>query len=977
MNISKKEKIHVLISSALIISATLCYAVFNFRELDLDPIESVFDGFSAVLLIYLILFAVILGIKSLFIKKNSFFNTLYLTSYAFTIIVLIAYLVGELNPRKGNDIQELEQNIDHAGIIEALDGESLVRGTKIYNNNCINCHGHPDVEGSLPNASKFWEPNWKTKSDPFGMYQTLTQGVGAMPAQLKMTPREKYDVIHYIRNEFIQQNELEPFLLTAEYLKGLPKGATRGPVSKPYNPWSDQNYGNFLINTYELVDEKNGIKRFHSPGPSPFPDEDYLKNNFAYKGIAVRLDQGSGGISKGKVWMIFDHDLMRVAGGWSGEGFIDWNGILLNDRHETYPRTIGKLDFKTPVGPGWANPVNGSFEDPRFTARDGRKFGPLPKAWSDYKGIYHFGEDIILSYTVGASDILERLGSETMENQFVFTRTLNIGPSSSILKLRVAPTTSQVKILGSGARLSEENGYVILTVDSSRSTQLKIFIADARISTFDALFKASSGPESLLKYTQGGPAHYPEILTTQIKRGSDDGLFAIDELSPPYENPWNCRMKLSGIDFMSDGNIAAVCTTDGDVFLVTGLTSKGDSLQWKRIGSGLFQPLGLKIRNDKIYVICRDQLVLLHDLNGNDETDYYESFNHDHQVTDHFHEFAMGLQADEHGNFYYAKSGRHAREALVPQHGTLIKVSSDGSKSQIIASGFRAANGVCLNPDGSFLVTDQQGYWNPMNRINWIETGQSNTFYGNMWAYNPPKDSTRKAMNEPMIWVDMEFDRSPSELVWVDSEKWGPLNGSLLSFSYGYGKMQLVLHEEVNGKKQGGVIDIPKMKFYTGVMRGRFHPDDEHLYLCGMEAWSTTQNQRTGDLYRIRYTGKTITFPIKLNAKKTGMTLTFASDLNSESATEISNYEVKKWDLIRSRKYGSERYNIETLDISDIKISADGKTVKLILEDIAPVDVMTIKYNVLDKEGVSLQGTVQNTIHALGDDEDDFITSIK
>jgi hypothetical protein len=38
---------------------------------------------------------------------------------------------------------------------------------------------------------------------------------------------------------------------------------------------------------------------------------------------------------------------------------------------------------------------------------------------------------------------------------------------------------------------------------------------------------------------------------------------------------------------------------------------------------------------------------------------------------------------------------------------------------------------------------------------------------------------------------------------------------------------------------------------------------------------------------------------------------------------------------------------------------------------------MTIKYNVLDKAGVSLQGTVQNTIHALGDDEDDFITSIK
>ena len=100
------------------------------------------------------------------------------------------------------------------------------------------------------------------------------------------------------------------------------------------------------------------------------------------------------------------------------------------------------------------------------------------------------------------------------------------------------------------------------------------------------------------------------------------------------------------------------------------------------------------------------------------------------------------------------------------------------------------------------------------------------------------------------------------------------------------------------------------------------------------------------------------------------MPLTFDSELNSESATEISNYEVKNWDLIRSRKYGSERYNIETLDISDIKISAYGKTVKLILEDIATVDVMTIKYNVLDKKGVSLHLTVQNTIHALGNDED-------
>ncbi len=197
--------------------------------------------------------------------------------------------------------------------------------------------------------------------------------------------------------------------------------------------------------------KKPESERYHSPGPVPFADEDYSKNNFAYKGIAVRLDKGEGGVSKGNTWMIFDSDVMRIAGGWTGEGFIDWNAILLNDRHETYPRTIGKLHFETPVGPGWANPSNGSFEDPRFTARDGRKFGPLPKTWSDYKGLYHHGDNIIFSYTVGTADVLEQLGMEKSGEETVFTRTLNISPSNSILKLKVAPATNKVSLRGEGA----------------------------------------------------------------------------------------------------------------------------------------------------------------------------------------------------------------------------------------------------------------------------------------------------------------------------------------------------------------------------------------------------------------------------------------------------------------------------------------------------------------------------------------------
>ena len=45
-----------------------------------------------------------------------------------------------------------------------------------------------------------------------------------------------------------------------------------------------------------------------------------------------------------------------------------------------------------------------------------------------------------------------------------------------------------------------------------------------------------------------------------------------------------------------------------------------------------------------IHVACRDQIARLHDLNGDLEIDWIECFNNDHQVTEHFHEFAMGLQ---------------------------------------------------------------------------------------------------------------------------------------------------------------------------------------------------------------------------------------------------------------------------------------------------------------------------------------------
>ncbi|MAG93961.1 MAG: heme-binding protein [Planctomycetaceae bacterium] len=1112
-------------------------------------------------------------------------------------------------------LPEYEQKVDHAGFLGDLDSAAFKRGEAIYNRLCINCHGTHDKPGSLPTSLKFASGKFKNGHDPFTMYQTLTRGFGMMVAQTWMVPSQKYDVIHYIREAYLKQhNPSQYFPIKREYVASLPKGDTRGPEPSNILEWEQMDYGPNLVMTLEVGEDAK---------------------NFAYKGNAVRLDAGPGGVSQGRYWMAFDYDTLRGAAAWSGKGFIDYNGINFNGRHNIHPRVVGDVQLANPTGPGWGRPEDGSFEDVRLVGRDDRIYGPLPRDWAQYKGMYYHGPRTIVRYTVGKTEVLEMPGMLAETAQPVFTRTFNVGPRATDLLLQVAhrdepgagllvhpamvpgdgrpgsakPTFVQFGPAGGdesrqpdrvadassfnggtrvevsqaekinlqesdftitarirtkqdgsifarttngprwvpngmawfirGGRLTFDIGWVgaytgarrvsdgkwhDVAVTYERSSGAVQFFVDGkpdrkkpgtlkpkgpvdkpvvRIGFAAANFpskpffdgrisevryyntvleseqlqadaeiggnaliarwdlsasknsvvrdatgreqdgtvivgKAASGSnrasgwtvagtegdderfewfaeegnlrlripagteprkftlwfgtaakrdemavlaesvvldepgQDLGRYTQGGPSRWPQVLESVAILGEDAGPFAVDVLKRPTDNPWFCRMRLTGFDFTPDGKAAIVSAWDGSIWLVDGLdglpqqTPDGErsvKITWRRIASGLFQPLGVKVLEGKVYVTCRDQICILHDLNGDDEIDYFESFNNDHQVTDHFHEFAMGLQSDEEGNLYYAKSARHALTALVPHHGTLLRVSKDGLRTDIVANGFRAANGVCLNPDGTFIVTDQEGHWNPKNRINYVSEGG---FYGNMFGYHNVTNSADEAMEQPLCWITNAFDRSPAELLWVDSERWGPLNKRLLNLSYGYGKVYVVPHEKIDGQPQGGMCEFPIPRFPTGVMRGRFHPQDGQLYLAGMFAWAGSQ-QQPGGLYRIRYTGKPVHLPVELKATRKGMTLVFSGELDVKSASDAGNYRVKVWDLKRTASYGSKHYNEHSLEVTSANVDADGKTVRLTIPEIAPTWGMEIRYRFKSANGETIDGTVHNTIHELGE----------
>jgi putative heme-binding domain-containing protein len=836
-----------------------------------------------------------------------------------------------------------ERDLDHAGLIRGLNGRSLKRGEAIYVRVCANCHGDLDRPGSMPTSPRFAEGKFKNGADPYRMYRTLTHGFGMMTPQTWMVPEQKYDVIHYIREAYLRPHIRSSYAkVDAAYLAGLPAGKSRGPKPSRIEPWVSMNYGPSLTATLEVGD----------------------KGNFAYKGVAVRLDNGPGGVSRGRHWMLYDHDTLRVAAAWAGEGFIDWNGINFNGRHGVHPRVAGRVAFANPVGPGWADPKTGRFTDPRTRGADGKPYGPLPRAWARYRGLYHYGEQVILSYTVGEAAILEMPAYELAPaGGVIYTRTLNVGRSPRDLWMRVAPSGTAVALVGGKTGLVEKDGYAVLHVPAAATpVALKLLLSDDR-DALRAFTRAAAPAGSLEAFTKGGPRRWPEVLKTKATGGGDRRAFAVDDLTLPTGNPWNCQLRLTGFDFFADGRRAAVCTWDGDVWLVGGVAAPHKGLSWRRIASGLFQPLGLKVVKEKVHVGCRDQIVTLHDLNGDGETDFYECFNNDHQVTEHFHEFAMGLQTDAAGDFYYAKGARHALKAVVPQHGTLLRVSRDGARTDILATGFRAPNGVCVNRDGTFYLTDQEGFWLPKNRINLVERGG---YYGNFWGAHDVKDPSDEAMKQPVCWITNSFDRSPSEMLWVTGNGWGPLEGALLNFSYGYGKVYVVPREKVGGVVQGGMCALPLPPFPTGVMRGRFHPKNGQLYCCGMFAWAGNQT-RPGGFYRVRYTGKPVHLPIRLNATRRGMTVAFTGALDARTAGDPRNYSVKTWSLKRSAAYGSKHYDEKSARVTAVKVAADGRTVTLEIAGMKPTWCMEIRYSVKSAGGGVVEGVVHNTVHRLGE----------
>ncbi len=425
----------------------------------------------------------------------------------------------------------------------------------------------------------------------------------------------------------------------------------------------------------------------------------------------------------------------------------------------------------------------------------------------------------------------------------------------------------------------------------------------------------------------GGPAQWPDEIVTSITLGSTSP-YAIDSVELPFKNPWNSLMFIGDHDFLPDGT-ALLCTMQGDVWRVKGLEPNSTKARWRRIASGLHHALGIVTSGSEIYVLGRDQITRLHDLNHDEEIDFYECFSRACDTSPAGHDFTCGLWRDAEGNFYTA-SGKQG----------LVKISADGQRLQVLATGLRNPDGLGLYPDGTVTVPSSEGDWVPASQIGIVPAGQSGKYFG----HGGPRDG--KAPDLPLIYLPRGLDNSSGGQVFVSSDRWGPVQGQMVHLSYGAASHFLLLRDEVAGTHQGAVVQLPG-EFRSSVHRGRFNPVDGQLYVSGMGGWGNYSSD-DGCFERVRFHGDPtkVQLPIGFHVHENGITVRFTQPVNREVATTVANQFAQAWNYRYSGGYGSAEYSTrhpdlrghDTLEIPSVHVVGDGRELFVSLPDLQPVN---------------------------------------
>ncbi|MEZ4918765.1 MAG: family 16 glycoside hydrolase [Saprospiraceae bacterium] len=412
---------------------------------------------------------------------------------------------------------------------------------------------------------------------------------------------------------------------------------------------------------------------------------------------------------------------------------------------------------------------------------------------------------------------------------------------------------------------------------------------------------------------------------------------ALTEVHPSYDlsqaRPNEFLPKVAGMDFMSDGRLV-VSTWDamGGVYILENVDSGDpDKIKYKRIAKGLAEPLGLKVVNDTIYVLQKQELTRLIDTDGDEIIDEYQCFAKGWRASANFHEFAFGLAYKD--NHFYATlaigimPGGASARPQIPDRGKVIRISKADGSIEFIARGLRTPNGIGLGVDDEIFVADNQGDWLPSSKILHVSKGA----FFNSYAVDSANVASLP-VKPPVVWLPQdEIGNSPSTPLALND---GPFKGQMIHGEVTHGGVKRVYVEKVNGEYQGCVFRFIQ-GLEAGVNRMVWGPDGA-LYIGGIG--NPGNWQQNGKLWyglqRLKYNENPSFEMLAVRAKTNGIEIEFTEPLREGDGWSTSHYDIQQWRYVPTIEYGGPKVDPEVLPVRSASVSKDRKSVFLEIDGI-------------------------------------------
>lgn len=687
-------------------------------------------------------------------------------------------------------------------------------------------------------------------------------------------------------------------------------------------------------------------------------------NNLTARGLALNLGHN--------IWFGFDLDLLRMAAVWRGDGVsprsmshISYHqfGAKIPEGENDLPIPQGEVLLVNGIYPGWQSGPNFHLVDPRPPTPDVRETGrgPLAGDQGRFLAIHPLASGAQLDYTIGTTQVRERVHSQTIGSGWTVDREFQIDPTPEPLTLIIGGTPRdaayqpEIRVFAQESpglppvRLEEtaEHLWVARVPGTPQGRQFTVRLRSPGLADTTPSIAATDEAR-----TKPRP-RWPERLRTPIVRSPAQEAYVFDVIDLPLDNPWRRKLRIADMAFLPDGR-AGLVTFDGDVWLLQGLEDD-PAAEWRRYTSGFHEPLGICARGKDLFVFDRNGIWRLEDPPQQGEASVHELFSNVFTQTAETREFASGIRTTPDGAFILAKGGQRGN-TLSAQAGAIIRVSPDGRKAEVLGYGLRQPF-LGVNPKtGWITASDQEGNYVPTTPLHSIHGGR---FHGFLPLIQP-KEVYPEPIAEPLLWIPRSVNASGAGQVWLTDPRMGPLSGSLIHLGYYRPEVFLVLHQTNRSNVQAAVMSLSQELRFPP-LAGAINPRDGQLYLTGFQIWGSEAPQESG-LVRLRYTAAESRYPQEVTGWREGILLRFSVPLEPTPAVEPANYAADRWNYRRTANYGSPHFSLsgskgqDALAPSSAYLSLDRRSVFVGIPDLRESMQLRFAWTLRSQSGRSLVG---------------------